>query len=40
MHRGVACLHPERDLHVQLALGVEVVLGVFAQRWKMSRSSC
>ena len=40
MHRGVACLHPERDLHVQLALGVEVVLGVFAQRRKMSRSSC
>ena len=30
-HRGVACLHPECDLDVRLALGVGVVLGVFAQ---------
>ena len=30
-HGGVACLHPERDLHVRLAFRVGVVLGVLAQ---------
>ena len=32
MHHGVACLHPERNLHVQPALDVEVVLEVFSQQ--------
>ena len=30
-HGGIACLHPERDLHVRLAFRIGVVFGVFAQ---------
>jgi hypothetical protein len=36
LHRGVVCPHPERELHMQLALGVAVVLGVFARHRKKS----